>query len=147
MHVNGHEVTTKDISGVHRGIISRKLSDWFSSVCLSWPYAVFTKKYLHNVNLTTPVHQTGSLLIASNPGSPFRILSRSFGGKSEDTLLNTFYLPWSFMLNSQSLVYVPIYVHSLQHSLGTRPSKSQKGGSGTSARVEVYTAPGMKAHF
>ena len=37
MHVNGHEVTTKDISGVHRGI-SRKLSDWFSSVCLGWPH-------------------------------------------------------------------------------------------------------------
>ena len=36
MHVNGHEVTTKDISGVYRGI-SRKLSDWFSSVCLGWP--------------------------------------------------------------------------------------------------------------
>ena len=34
VHVNGHEVTTNDISGVHRGI-SRKLSDWFSSVCLS----------------------------------------------------------------------------------------------------------------
>ena len=32
-------------------------------------------------------------------------------------------------------------------SLGTRPSKNRKGGSGTSARVEVYTAPGMKAHF
>ena len=32
-------------------------------------------------------------------------------------------------------------------SLGTRPSKNWKGGSGTSAGVEVYTAPGMKAHF
>ena len=32
-------------------------------------------------------------------------------------------------------------------SLGTRPSKNQKGGSGTSAGVEVYTAPSMKAHF
>ena len=32
-------------------------------------------------------------------------------------------------------------------SLGTRPSKNRKGGSGTSAGVEVYTAPGMKAHF
>ena len=40
--VNDHEVTTKDISGVHRGIF-RKLSDWFSSVCLGWPYAAFTK--------------------------------------------------------------------------------------------------------
>ena len=42
MLVNDHEVTTKDISGVHRGIF-RKLSDWFSSVCLGWPYAAFTK--------------------------------------------------------------------------------------------------------
>ena len=32
-------------------------------------------------------------------------------------------------------------------SLGTRPSKNRKGGSGTSAGVEAYTAPGMKAHF
>ena len=32
-------------------------------------------------------------------------------------------------------------------SLGTRPSKNRKRGSGTSAGVEVYTAPGMKAHF
>ena len=32
-------------------------------------------------------------------------------------------------------------------SLGTRPSKNRKGGSGTSAGVEVYTAPGMKVHF
>ena len=32
-------------------------------------------------------------------------------------------------------------------SLRTRPSKNRKRGSGTSAGVEVYTAPGMKAHF
>ena len=32
-------------------------------------------------------------------------------------------------------------------SLGTRPSKNRKGGSGISAGVEVYTAPGMQAHF
>ena len=32
-------------------------------------------------------------------------------------------------------------------SLKTRPSKNRKGGSGTSAGVEVYTAPGMKVHF
>ena len=44
VHVNGHEVTTKDISGVHNGIC-RKLSDWFSSVCLSWPknFAMYTE--------------------------------------------------------------------------------------------------------
>ena len=36
MHINGHEVTNKDISGVHSSI-SRKLSDWFLSVCLGWP--------------------------------------------------------------------------------------------------------------
>ena len=50
MHVNGHEVTTKDINGVHSGIF-RKLGDWFSSVCLDWPYAAFTKiivKCTHN---------------------------------------------------------------------------------------------------
>ena len=40
--VNGHEVTTKDISGVHRGV-SRKLNDWFPSVCLGLPYTAFTK--------------------------------------------------------------------------------------------------------
>ena len=32
-------------------------------------------------------------------------------------------------------------------SLGTRPSENRKGGSGKSAGVKVYTAPGMKAHF
>ena len=32
-------------------------------------------------------------------------------------------------------------------SLGTRPSKNRKGGSGASAGVEVYTAPGIKAHI
>ena len=36
------------------------------------------------------------------------------------------------------------FVHA---SLGTRSSKNQKGGSGNSAGVEVYTAAGMKAHF
>ena len=34
-----------------------------------------------------------------------------------------------------------------RYSLGTRPSKNRKGGSGKSAGVEVYTAPGMQAHF
>ena len=38
VQVNSHEVTTKDISGVNKG-----MSDWFSSVCLSCPYTVFTK--------------------------------------------------------------------------------------------------------
>ena len=42
MHVNGHEVITKDISSVHRGIFC-KLSDWSSSVCLDWPYTALTK--------------------------------------------------------------------------------------------------------
>ena len=32
-------------------------------------------------------------------------------------------------------------------SLGTRPSKNRKGGSGKWAGVEVYTEPGMQAHF
>ena len=36
---------------------------------------------------------------------------------------------------------------SCQSSLATRPSKNRKGGSDTSAGVEMYTAPGMKAHF
>ena len=44
VHVNSHEGSTKDISGVHGGI-SRKLNDWFPPVCLSWPYTVFA----HNV--------------------------------------------------------------------------------------------------
>ena len=35
----------------------------------------------------------------------------------------------------------------VEGSLGTRPSKNRKGGSGKSAGVEVYTAPGMQAHF
>ena len=41
------------------------------------------------------------------------------------------------------------FVHSTcaKGSLGTRPSNNQKGGSGTSAGMEVYTAPGMKVHF
>ena len=34
-----------------------------------------------------------------------------------------------------------------QSSLGTRASKNRKGGSGKLAGVEVYTAPGMQAHF
>ena len=34
-----------------------------------------------------------------------------------------------------------------QRSLGTRPSKNQKGGSGKSAGMEMYTVPGMQAHF
>ena len=34
-----------------------------------------------------------------------------------------------------------------ERSLGTRPSKNRKGGSGISDGVEVYTAPGMQAHF
>ena len=38
MDINSHE----DISGVHRGTF-RKLSDWFPSVCLGWPYPAFTK--------------------------------------------------------------------------------------------------------
>ena len=46
-----------------------------------------------------------------------------------------------------------VYVQSIcimtryYYNLGTRPSKNRKGGSSTSAGVEVYTAPGMKAHF
>ena len=32
-------------------------------------------------------------------------------------------------------------------SLGTRPLKNRKGGSGKLAGVEEYTAPGMQAHF
>ena len=41
---------------------------------------------------------------------------------------------------------ITIFIASLL-SLGTRPSKNRKGGSGTSAGVEVYTAAGMKVHF
>ena len=42
---------------------------------------------------------------------------------------------------------VCVHVCACVCSLGTRPSKNRKGGSGTSAGVEVYTVPGMKAHF
>ena len=35
----------------------------------------------------------------------------------------------------------------LTSSLGTRPSKDQKGGSSKLAGVEVCTAPGMQVHF
>ena len=48
MHVNGHKVTAKHISGVHSGT-SRKLNDWFPPVCLSRPYAVFAK-IVHIIN-------------------------------------------------------------------------------------------------
>ena len=41
-------------------------------------------------------------------------------------------------------VLFTVYVHRLEivwlHSLGTRPSKNQKGGSGKQGGVEVYTA-------
>ena len=36
---------------------------------------------------------------------------------------------------------------NLRPSLGTRPSKNRKGGSDKLAGVEVYTVPGMQAHF
>ena len=39
------------------------------------------------------------------------------------------------------------FVCRVMGSLGTRPSKNRKGGSGISDGVEVYTAPGMQAHF
>ena len=39
MHINGLEVTTKDISGVHRGLF-RTLSDWFSSLCLELVFTI-----------------------------------------------------------------------------------------------------------
>ena len=44
VHVNSHEVTTKDISGVYSDI-SKTLNDWFPPVRLSWPYTAFA----HNV--------------------------------------------------------------------------------------------------
>ena len=40
------------------------------------------------------------------------------------------------------------HTHTHTHtSLGTRPSKNQKRGSGKLAGVEVYTVPGMQAFF
>ena len=42
VHVNSHEVTTKNISDVHSAI-SRKLNDLVPSVYLGWPFAAFTK--------------------------------------------------------------------------------------------------------
>ena len=57
---------------------------------------------------------------------------------------------------SQQIIW-PLTVRLIPHalysstwiwpSLGARPSKNRKGGSSKSAGVEVYTAPGMKAHF
>ena len=60
-------------------------------------------------------------------------------------------------LNTQSFVFPPadellVKVDNSElgewvSSLGISPSKSRKGGSGNSAGVEVYIAPGMQAHF
>ena len=63
MHVNGHEVTTKDIIGVHRGI-SRKLRDWFPSVCLGWPYAAFTMYAESNAACGSAGNETCTLCAA-----------------------------------------------------------------------------------
>ena len=45
MYVNGHELTTKEISGVHNAI-SRKLNDLVSismpQFSVSWPYKICT---------------------------------------------------------------------------------------------------------
>ena len=48
---------------------------------------------------------------------------------------------------SESHMHVPPYAMLAAPSLGTRPSNNRKGGSGKLAGLEVYTAPGMKAHF
>ena len=51
-------------------------------------------------------------------------------------------MKWSRVcLNVTKMALVSIHV-----SLGTRPSKNQKGGSGKLDGVEVYTAPGMQTH-
>ena len=46
-------------------------------------------------------------------------------------------------------VVVPVGFQPMEvsFSVGSRPSKNRKGGSGKSAGVEVYTAPGMQVHF
>ena len=51
-------------------------------------------------------------------------------------------MKWSRVcLNVTKMALVSVHV-----SLGTRPSKNQKGGSGKLDGVEVYTAPGMQTH-
>ena len=51
------------------------------------------------------------------------------------------------LVNCVSIVTLKIGLPLRSPSLGTRPSKNRKGGSGKLAGVEVYTAPGMQAHF
>ena len=53
---------------------------------------------------------------------------------------------WSLDLQANDYVILAHGRPLLYHSLGTRPSKNRKE-SGKSAEVEVYTAPGMQAHF
>ena len=65
---------------------------------------------------------------------------------------NIYYTAWADYVNAfvSSIAFLNFeskYQGMVVSSLGTRPSKNRKGGSGTSAGVEVYTAPGMKAHF
>ena len=56
--------------------------------------------------------------------------------------------PYSYALGCTTYIYACVFSNMwVPISLGTRPSKNRKGGSGTSAGVDVYTAPGMKAHF
>ena len=56
-------------------------------------------------------------------------------------------VPWTIVeVNGEDQTFLTLF-EKLQASLGTRPSKNRKGGSDTSAGEEVYTAPGMKAHF
>ena len=44
-------------------------------------------------------------------------------------------------------IQVQAVAHLSCHSLGARPSKNQKGGSGKWDGLQVYTAAGMRAHF
>ena len=44
-------------------------------------------------------------------------------------------------------IQVQAVSHLFCHSLGTRPLKNQKGGSGKWDGLQVYTVAGMRAHF
>ena len=100
---------------------------------------------------------TGSLALGSPPGLQPLIEGKEEGEEEEEGGETTsdpfdvsgrgpiYVLPWSCSPTLSKTQ--PQYSYILCCSLRTRPSKNWKGGSGTLARVKVYTAPGMKVHF
>ena len=82
----------------------------------------------------------GNIQMLSNKNEYFRS-DTPVGGRTS-TLPNPQFLFCTF------ISLIPKHTHTHTHtSLGTRPSKNRKGGSGKSAGVEVYTAPSMQAFF